>query len=371
MNLQQITYRVTYNSKNITKDISEFLLSLSFKDNVQGETDEFEISLEDSQLLWQNDWYPLKGDKVQIEIIDGDSILNCGVFSIDENNLKSDRSGDTFTIRGLAAGMTKQLRTKRSTAHESKTLAEIARTLASKNGLTVVGAIDDIRIDRVTQYRETDLRFLARMARSYGYTFSIRDTQLIFTSIYDLEKKDHILSLDKTDVISFEFNSKSNDTAKRAHVKYHNPANNELVEDTVEADESVDGSSLDELSTDELNDYAKAENQQQAGAIGKSKLHAKNSLEQTTTIAIPGNTLIVSGVNVELTGFGKFSGKYHVINTDHSVSKGSGFSTSFTAKKVQAIDASKAKPKIVKVPPTPNTNFPIIREGQSIQFATQ
>lgn len=367
MNSRPISYRVTYNQKNITKDISEFLLSLTYKDAVQGESDEFEISLEDSQLLWQNEWYPTKGDKVTVEIIDGDLILPCGTFSIDEIDLKSDRSGDIFNMRGIAAAVTKQLRTKRSTAHESKTLAEIARTIASKNGLTVSGAIDNIRIERITQYQETDLRFLARLAGNFGYTFSVRDTNLVFTSVYDLEKKDHVLTLDKTDVISFAFNSKS-DTAKKSNVKYHDPATNDLIEAAIESDDSVDGSALDELSADDLNIYAKAENKQQAEAIGKSKLHSKNSHEQTTSISCPGNILILSGSNIELTGFGRFTGKYHIIDTDHSVSKSGSYATSFTAKKVAAVAPSKAKSKTQKIIEPANTeDFTWFKPGGLIE----
>ena len=50
--------------------------------------------------------------------------LKCGVFEIDEINLSG--PPDVVTIRGMATGIVNSLRTKKSDAHESKTLKQIA-----------------------------------------------------------------------------------------------------------------------------------------------------------------------------------------------------------------------------------------------------
>lgn len=45
-----------------------------------------------------------------------------------------------------------------------------------------MGSIESIRIDRVTQYAETDVGFLRRLASEYGYAVKVVGDQLIFSS---------------------------------------------------------------------------------------------------------------------------------------------------------------------------------------------
>ena len=52
--------------------------------------------------------------------------------------------------------------------------------IAKKHNLTLVGEIDDIRVERITQNKERDLTFLKTLAEQYGYIFKITDNQLVF-----------------------------------------------------------------------------------------------------------------------------------------------------------------------------------------------
>lgn len=336
MNLNPVSYKILYNSKDITRDISDHLLSLSYTDKVEGESDEIEIEVEDKDALWQNDWFPEKGDTIEVQIIDAGAVLKCGKFTVDEKKLKCGRSdGDTFQISGVAASITKKLRTKRSTAHENKTLRQLAQVVADRHGLTVKGTIPDIRFSRVTQNVETDLSFLNRIAQEYGLLFSIRDKQLVFQDKVELESKLHILSLDKTDVQDFEFLDKTENTFKDAKVSYHNPEKNEHIE---YESEDPDG-------YDTLIDRSKVENSQQAEKKAKAGLHKKNSRTLTCSVTCPGNVLLLSGVNVELTGFGKFSCIGHITEAKHSLDRSDGYTCSFEAKKVNIVAPAKYKPK--------------------------
>jgi len=236
MNVTPATYKVLYDNKNITKDISDHIISLSYTDKVEGESDEMEINLEDTDLLWQNAWYPEKGARLEVEIEQDGFILNCGSFTIDEIEMSSSRGGDTVTIRGLAAFITQDTRTKKSSGHENKTLREIAATIAKANGLQVVGTIADITFKRITQYQETDLGFLKRLAADYGYTFSIRDNVITFTNVYDLEGRAHVLTIDKTDLLSHSMKDKTAETYKAATIKHHDSAGNVTIEETFKED---------------------------------------------------------------------------------------------------------------------------------------
>jgi len=102
MNVPKVLYEVVYNGKNITQDILPHVISFSYSDKSQGEADELEITLEDSEKIWQNEWYPTKGDTVSSKIIDINGTLDCGTFTVDEITGNGSIEGDTFTIKALA-----------------------------------------------------------------------------------------------------------------------------------------------------------------------------------------------------------------------------------------------------------------------------
>lgn len=339
MNVTAATFKVLYDNKNITSDISDHIISLTYTDKVEGESDEIEINLEDTDLLWQNAWYPKKGARLDVTIEQDGYVLNCGSFTIDEIEMSSSRGGDTVSIRGLAAFITKKLRTKKSSGHENKSLREIASTIAAENGLTVVGTIADITFKRITQYQETDLGFLKRLAADYGYTFSVRDSQITFTSIYDLESRSHVLTIDKTDLLSHSVKDKSAEVYKGAKIKHHNRTDNK----TIAADSLNEDP--DFAKEDTLEIKSKAENKQQAEAKAKSALHKKNSEECTGSVSMPGNTLIIAGNNFELTGMGTLSGINHIVSSSHTIDRSGGYVTSADLKRVAKIATSKHKPK--------------------------
>lgn len=339
MNAVATSYKILYNNKDITLDISDHLISLSYTDKVEGESDELEITLEDKDLLWQNDWYPEKGATIEARIIDNGVELNCGKFTIDEVGLSGSKDGgDTVVISCVAASITKKLRTKKNTAHENKTLDQLAESVATANGLTVQGNIPAVSFKRITQARESDLAFLNRIANQFGLIFSVRDTLLIFQDQKELESKVHVVSIDKTECTEYSFTDKSNKTYKSAKVKYHNPKTNTTIDHTESADSDYEGGD------DELAIKQRAETQQQAELMGKGQLNKANKNEKTAKITTPGNILILSGSNIEVTGFGKPSGIYHITEASHTVSR-DGYGVSFDGKKVKIISSGKYKPK--------------------------
>lgn len=79
-------------SKDITDDISKYLLDVTFTDNLSGTVDDVAISLEDRGRLWVGDWYPVKGSLLEVAINtvaweklgDEQFTLPIGKFEIDE-----------------------------------------------------------------------------------------------------------------------------------------------------------------------------------------------------------------------------------------------------------------------------------------------
>jgi phage protein D len=339
MNVPQVQYEIIYNGKDITADIKPHVKKFTYTDKAQGEADEIEIVLEDVDGLWKNEWYPLKGDTVSAKIIDVNGTLDCGVFTVDELTSEGSEDGDTFTIKGVAAHVTKPLRTRNNFAHENKTLREIANTIAAKHGLKLTGTIEEIRLERLTQYNETDLSFLKRLAWEFGYTFSVRADQLIFTSVYEIEDREAALEINRNEIISFSIADKTNTTFKSATVKHHSPKRKKLFTYTYnETRPAFNG-----VRSDSLQLTVKAENQQQAMLKARAALYNANSLQQEGTVSMPGNIYAIAGNAAEFVGAGRCSGRYYIHGSTHTVDPDGGYTTDIEIKRIDLVLKSREK----------------------------
>lgn len=323
--VRRIAFEVSYNGKDITTDVTTYVTGLTYTDKTEGESDTVELTMDDTDGLWRNSWYPTKGDTLTVSMGYDDLLLPCGQFEIDEVEMSG--PPNVVTIRALAAGITKAMRTKSNSAHEGKTLKEIATTIAGVHGLTVEGTIEEIRMNRATQYRETDLGFLRRISMEYGHLFSIRGDKMIFTTIYEIEASDPVGTIDMTDVMRWTLRDKTTTTYKSAQVKYHDPVEKKVVQAT---EESTQPNNSDDI----LVIQTKAENGTQAQAKAKAGLHRANTCMVSGDLTIPGNPLMVAGNNFQLTGMGKFDGKYQVQESKHGLSRTSGYVTDISVKKV-------------------------------------
>lgn len=337
-------FRLLYDGTDISADISANLISATYTDKVEFASDELEITVEDTEDLWKDAWFPEKGAKLTFDYGYDNNLVSAGEFEIDEIELSG--PPDVVTIKALATGITKPTRTEISYAHENITLRKIAETIAGRVGLTVEGEIDDIEIKRVTQNRETDLSFLKRVSDEYGYLFSIRGTKLIFTKRADIEKSASVTAIDRTDISEWNIRDKTADTYQAAEVKYNDPATKELtVYRTESTDLGTDISYADIIKPDTLQIRKKVENGQQAKAIAEAALQAANSVMVEGSVGLFGNPILVAGSNFDLTGLRKLSGKYHIRESRHSFDRGGGYKTTLDVKRVALIDASLEAPK--------------------------
>lgn len=326
--VKRVIANITYDGKNITEDISKFLLSVNYTDNVAGKSDELEITVEDTDELWESGWYPTKKSKLTLEFGYVGELVQAGTFEIDE--IQFNGPPNTVRIKALATGISKAVRTKNSSAHESKTLKQLAQYIASKNGFTVIGTFQNIMIARVTQNRETDLSFLRRVSEEYGYVFSVRNNQLIFTTIENLEKGEAVTSITRQDLTHYDLTDKSEGTYSAATVQSHSPLVNKIVSFQQKAGQDVQP----QVKADTLVSKIRAENGQQAEIKAKAALHKANSRQISGSLEMFGKPFMVAGNNFQLSGFGKnIAGKYHIETSRHNISK-SGYTTSLEVRKL-------------------------------------
>ena len=361
-------YTISYNQIDVTRDLADYLISLEWEDSVEGESGSICIELENHSQLFSNGWYPQKGSVLSATI----GLLKCGNFTIDEIVLSG--KPDTIKMKGLTNQVTtKSLKTKRSRAHENKTLAQIASAVAKANSLTLIGNVPAISIERVTQRRETDLKFLRRVSWDYGIIFSVRDSKLVFTSLKALEANSPVLTLDITDLLSYEITDKTDKTFKAAQVKSHNPKTRQVVTGnsnivTLQNPDEVQYTQI--LSADTVVVHKKAENQQQADAMADAVLYRANTWVQSGTIETPGKSSLIAGCNIELTGLGVAgSGIYNMAKCKHTVNRTDAWVISTDIKRIAPVAKAKHISKLsTRQPTTSKNNIVTLQNPDEVQF---
>ena len=194
------TVNLQYNGVDCTKDFSKYLNRLTFQDFEDEQSDELTITLNNNDGYFTDLWYPDKGDKLTCNIeFDGET-FNCSTLTIDENSFDFSVSGDTVEIKALATSTNFSVRTKKFKNHTGKSLIQIASEIGKSYGFTVLGNEGSLKVGAVIQKNESDIAFLKRIAKSYGYIFNIKEGYLTFIKLSDLEEQEPLFTLSKTDL---------------------------------------------------------------------------------------------------------------------------------------------------------------------------
>jgi len=333
---------LSYEQKNITSDITPYVRSVTYIDYLSGQSDELEVELEDADGRWVGPWYPGKGDTLSLKIGYQDApLLPCGAFEIDEIEFAAPPS--IVSIRALATGIKRSVRTRVGRAYEDTTLAVVAQRIAKRNKLTLTGKIRDIRIDRVTQYQERDVEFLTRLAREYGYAFKIVGAKLVFTELADLRDSGTVTTLNATDLTAIRMRDKIKDIYQEAKVKYHDPKTKKLVVYGVKDDQvtevgqttvSSKKQSGQSASGDTLKLSTRSGSKAAAQAKAQAALDDANLQQTAGNLTTPGDPKLVAGTTFELADCGRLSGKYLVESARHRLDRGGGYLTELEVKRV-------------------------------------
>lgn len=347
--------QVTYNSKDISEALAQYLISASYTDNLSGQVDDISLTLEDKAGLWQSDWMPVKGAALDIilctynwqGLYDGEFDTTLGTFEVDEIEMTS--APDVVNIKAVAIsiGDDSTLRsTMRSKTWENISVRKVANDIAWENGLKLFWDCDDNpNIDKLEQNDESDLSVLQKVCDDAGFALKITtDTIIVFdeakyeqaepvieiyhpgmTTVMDIAEADGTPTLERIfHSTGYSFKTKIRDVYKKCHIKYTNDQDKSVIEATFTDPNKSNGATLEI--------HQQVTSQAEADRLAKKKLREKNRDECTGSYSLDGCQFLCAGETIEMIGFGVFSGRYIVTQAKHDIS-GSGYVTSIDVRR--------------------------------------
>lgn len=317
---------LSYQQRNITHNISLHLLSLTYTDYLSGQADSLEVELEDTEGKWRDAWYPGHGDTLSLSIgWEGAPLRTLGRFEIDEVELRTPAS--TVTIHGLATGINMALRTTEHRAYENLTLDAVAKQIATRLGLDLIGKIEPIKLDRLTQ-QDSDLTFLSNLADEYDYAFKVTGSKLVFHSINELAKGKPVATQLLQDQASVHLRDIIKDVPKAVEVKHKDPVKKQLISYRIINGETVavpSSGSKTTTSGDTKKSRKRSASAEESKAKAKAEL-AKSNRERTTgSWTAMGRPNLVSGNVVTLITAGKLGGNYMILSSRHRMTRSGGY----------------------------------------------
>jgi len=344
MEARRISVIIKYNNKDISVDISKYLKIISYTDNLSGEADDLQITLEDKAGLWQSTWIPEKGALLDVMLQQKywqtlsalPQSLRLGLFEIDE--ITSSGYPSEVQIKAVSVPDNNTLRgTERSRSWEKAKLQVIANDIASAAGMSLFWDTEENPVlDRVEQTEQSDLSFLYAICKDKGLALKISDKKIIVFDEAKYEAEKAKITIVKPGTVykkesgmkylfvgtGYSLRTKIRDIYAACRVSYQQGSSKSNIEATY----TVAGKKGKTLQVNE-----QVESVAEALNLAKKRLREKNKDEVTGSLNMLGNFVLLSGVTVNLLGFGAFDDKYLITRASHDI--GSGYTTNIDVRR--------------------------------------
>ena len=344
MEARRILTIIKYNNKDISVDISKYLKSISYTDNLSGEADDLQITLEDKAGLWQSTWMPEKGALLDVMLQQKywqtlsalPQSLRLGLFEIDE--ITSSGYPSEVQIKAVSVPDNNTLRgTERSRSWEKAKLQVIANDIASAAGMSLFWDTEENPVlDRAEQTEQSDLSFLYAICKDKGLALKISDKKIIIFDEAKYEAEKAKITIVKPGTVykkesgmkylfvgtGYSLRTKIRDIYAACRVSYQQGSSKSNIEATY----TVAGKKGKTLQVNEQVESVAA-----ALNLAKKRLREKNKDEVTGSLNMLGNFILLSGVTVNLLGFGAFDDKYLITRASHDI--GSGYTTNIDVRR--------------------------------------
>ncbi|MCP1438377.1 phage protein D [Erwinia persicina] len=171
-------FMLSVNSKDVTANLRDRLISLTLTDNRGFEADQLDLELDDADGLLA---MPVRGAVIKLFLgWKGQALIGKGEFTVDE--VEHHGAPDTMTIRARSADFRGSLNSRREVSYHDTTLGEVVKQIAERNKLSPVLAdgFAAQAVSHIDQTQETDAAFLTRLATLYGAVAAVKAGKLLF-----------------------------------------------------------------------------------------------------------------------------------------------------------------------------------------------
>lgn len=333
--------RVIFDGTDITKDIKDYFLALTYTDCEEDETDDLSLTLQDRDGVWLSSWLASAIDaaasdrKIRAYIIrhnwagDGlDEELPCGEFQLDS----VDVSGPPLTVTMRATSLPYDSTVRQTTkyrAWEAYDLKGIAQEIAGNAGLVLWWSVSgNPEYARVEQFGESDIAFLKTLCHNAGLSLKATDTMIVITgqAEYEAAAPTGVITYGDGSYIKFKLSTGEADSQYSSCVVKYNDPENGLIEGTASNPEAKNEQVL-------VID-AKVDSDGEAAELASKMLRLKNKYEMLASFTVPGDPSVCAGLTMDLKNFGAWDGKYMIKQAVHSVSSSGGYTTQISLRKV-------------------------------------
>ena len=308
--------------QDVTKDLSPYLKSITYSDVESGKTDTVELELQDAEKLFIADYFPKRGDTLEVELIrenwrgEDTETLPLGTFEIDE--VTNSYPPSVCKLKGNSCPQNSELRqVDESKSWENVRLSEIAQDIAAQSNCELVyEATEDPDIKRAEQSELSRLAFLEKICRDNGLALKFADGKLIIFDEEKLEEQEPAATFDRDLSIIKRFSGTATLTEvyKDCQVTYRHGKQAETISATVTDDSKTDGKTL------KINQ--RVESQAEAERLAGKKLREKNKDEWKISLTVTGDFRLLSGNVIELKNHGVYSGRWLIESARHSIGNG-------------------------------------------------
>lgn len=164
--------------KDISKLISDRLISLTLTDSRGFEADQLDLTLDDADGLLE---LPSRGAILSLAIgWANEPLVYKGEYSVDE--VEHSGAPDFVTIRARSADMRGSLMNRYERSFDNKTIGEIVAQIAEENQLKplVDKAFQNFSIKHIDQTNESSINLLTRLAEKYDAIATVKNGNLLF-----------------------------------------------------------------------------------------------------------------------------------------------------------------------------------------------
>ena len=344
-NARRTVVEVAFDGADITKSIQPYLISLSYLDNEEDETDELQIQVQDRDSVWIEKWLieaieAASAAKFKMEAVilrenwtggGKDVILPCGEFELD--SVAASGPPNRITIKGTSLPFSAQVRqTLKSKAWESYTLSGIANEIAGANGMVCMyESAANPFYDRVEQIKTSDIEFLSTLCHNAGISLKATNRILVLFDQAAYESKGAVFNIRRGGgaYTKHKLNVGTADTQySSCRVSYVQPSGK-----CISATAKIEDYNADAKNNQQLEITAKVADKNEAKALAEKLLRKHNRYAKTASFTMPGNPDLVAGVTVTLERWGAWDGKYIVTQAKHTVG-GSGYTVDIKLRRV-------------------------------------